>query len=387
MSKSMSLLSKGDQVLAVPEAKHPSHVFTLVAPNLKRNLNGVYFAFVIRNGTQHKKSLETTDRVTANRKLKEYLETLDVTDPAFERMTLNQLLDRYLDTISGKAPKTVATRRGFIRHFRETWHLSLDMPVARVKTGDLKTWFNSSYASSLKPNSFNECLRILHCVFDLAVTDGAIALSPLRPKQQSQQIKRKRVRGTIRRPIPTPDEVEKIIAEIRKNRFTDHAADSADFVEFLTLAGLGQAEAASLTWGDVSVEKDIHTESPNDKIFIERKKTKGQWAIPVYPALRPLLIKLHARHDTSPAYDTPILRIKDAKKAVSAACRKLGIRHYEQRAFRRFFIASCIKRGVNPKAIARWQNHHDGGRLIMETYSELFEEAYNTSQEDLNKLR
>jgi integrase len=239
----------------------------------------------------------------------------------------------------------------------------------------------------LKPNSFNECLRIFHCVFDLAVADGVIAQSPLRPKQESQQIRRRRVRGTIRRPIPTPDQVAKIISEIRENPFSDHAVDSADFVEFMALSGLGQAEAGSLTWGDVFLEKDIHTESPSDKIFVERKKTKGQWAIPIYPALRPLLVRLRAHHHPSPSYDTPILRIKDAKKAVAAACRKLGIRHYEQRAFRRFFIASCIKRGVNPKTIARWQNHHDGGRLILETYSELFEEAYNTTQEDLNKLR
>ncbi len=151
----------------------------------KRNANGTYFAFAKRNGKIHKQSLETTDRATANRKLKEFIENLDVTDRKFESMSLNQLLDRYLETIKGKAPSTIATRRGFIKYFRETWHLSLDVRVALVKTGDLKTWFGSSYAASLKPSSFNECLRIFHCIFDLAVADGVIARSPLRPKEIS----------------------------------------------------------------------------------------------------------------------------------------------------------------------------------------------------------
>jgi site-specific recombinase XerD len=289
-------LSEGQQEVA------PSQVFKSVAPNLKRNGNGVYFAFAIRNGKQHKKSLETCDRPTANRKLKEFLETLDVTDPQFERMTLNQLIDRYLETIKGKSQSTITTRQGFLTRFRETWQLSLDMRVSDIKTGDLKAWFASAYVASLKPNSFNMCLWIMHGIFDLAVADGVIAHSPLRPKEKSQIIKRRRVSGTIHRLIPTPEEVEAIITEIRHNRFSDHSEDSADFVEFMAAAGLGQAESSSLTWGDVWVEKDIHTESPGDKIFVERKKTKGQWAIPIYPRLRALLIKLHDRCKQKPTY-------------------------------------------------------------------------------------
>jgi integrase len=62
------------------------------------------------------------------------------------------------------------------------------------------------------------------------------------------------------------------------------AQDSADFLEFLGLAGLGQAEASSLARGDIDFEKGC--------IITFRHKTKTGFAIPLYPQLRPLLARL-----------------------------------------------------------------------------------------------
>jgi integrase len=56
---------------------------------------------------------------------------------------------------------------------------------------------------------------------------------------------------------------------------------SADFVEFLGLAGLGQAEAAALTWGDVDWKRK--------RMNIRRRKTDVCFTVPIYPDLRPLL--------------------------------------------------------------------------------------------------
>lgn len=46
---------------------------------------------------------------------------------------------------------------------------------------------------------------------------------------------------------PTHAEFRALVDSIRSHKLSDTAQESADFVEFLGLAGLGQAEASSLT--------------------------------------------------------------------------------------------------------------------------------------------
>lgn len=83
-------------------------------------------------------------------------------------------------------------------------------------------------------------------MFDIAVNDRIIAESPFASVKTSW----KKPQAPTRL-LPTVDQFRSIVQSIRSQRFTDHAEESADFVEFLGLAGLGQAEASSLVWGDV----------------------------------------------------------------------------------------------------------------------------------------
>jgi integrase len=64
-----------------------------------------------------------------------------------------------------------------------------------------------------------------------------------------------------------------------------------------------------------------------------------------------------------------VFRISDAKKTIAGACKRLGLRHYSHIGFRRMFITRAIELGVDPKVIAEWQGHRDGGKLILGTYS------------------
>src|SRR5262245_25414250 len=63
--------------------------------------------------------------------------------------------------------------------------------------------------------------------------------------------------------------------------------------------------------------------------------------------------------------------IKDPKKALTEACKRLGYVHFSTRALRRCFITRAVERGVDFKTIASWQGHRDGGVLIAWTYSHL----------------
>ena len=56
------------------------------------------------------------------------------------------------------------------------------------------------------------------------------------------------------------------------------------FVEFLGLAGLGQAEAAWIKRSDVDLDAG--------RVIVYRHKTDIGFAIPIYPQLRPLIEKL-----------------------------------------------------------------------------------------------
>src|SRR4029077_20942788 len=91
------------------------------------------------------------------------------------------------------------------------------------------------------------------------------------------------------------------------------------------------------------------------------------FAIPIYPQVRSLLERLRPKKEGRS--DGRVFRIKDAKKAISGACRRLGLPNYGHRSFRRMFITRAIEKGVDVKVIAQWQGHRDGGKLILDTYS------------------
>ncbi len=82
-----------------------------------------------------------------------------------------------------------------------------------------------------------------------------------------------------------------------------------------------------------------------------------------------------------------VFAIKDAKKALHAACERLGYAHFSQRSIRRFHIGRLWRSGVDRKLISKWQGHRDGGKLIIDTYTEVFGDddgAYE--QQQLAKL-
>jgi len=161
------------------------------------------------------------------------------------------------------------------------------------------------------------------------------------------------------RKTPTFDEFKAIVADIRSQQFNPNSEESADFVEFIGLAGLGQAEASALRLGDIDWERETVTTF--------RHKTKTGFAIPLYPQVRQLLLRRcsHLKGES----DQRVFGIADAKRAIAGASRRLGLPHYSQRSFRRMFITRAIERGVDVKTIAEWQSHKDGGKLILDTYS------------------
>lgn len=319
--------------------------------------SGRYYGCKKLHGKRREVSLQTKDRKIAERRLREWISNLHRVDTGKERTTLRQLIDTFVASNRGKSKSTQSKHRSIIKELRRTWRLGFDVEVRDIRPSHLDEWLAQQEAR-LKNSSYNRYAGCLKQLFDIAVSDRIIAESPF------AQVKTgwKKPQTPVRL-IPTEEQFQKIVATIRSQRFTDHAEDSANFVEFLGLAGLGQAEASSLRWSDIDWSKK--------RFSVRRQKTGALFFVPIYPDLRPLLERLKRDAGTGSA-DLPVFAIKDAKKALQAACERLGYPRFSQRSIRRFHIGKLWRRGVDHKLIAKWQGHRDGGKLIIDTYTEVF---------------
>jgi integrase len=342
-------------------------------PGLYRHSrSGRYYGFKKLNGKRHECSLRTTDRKIAERRLKDWIRNLETVDRELERTTLRGLLQKFVAASQGKSAKTQATNASIIRELRRTWPAGIDLEVRNIKPSHLDQWL-ALHEGRLRNTTYNRYAGVLRQMFDIAVRDCIISESPF----NGVRTKWKRPQEPARL-VPTIAQFQAIVNSIRSQRFTDHSQQSADFVEFLGLAGLGQAEAASLTWGEVDLN--------NDRLSIRRHKTGTRFYVPIYPDLRHLLERLRMEAgDVSES--VRVFAIKDAKKALAAACKRLEYPNFSQRSIRRCLIRKLWRSGIDKKLIAKWQGHQDGGQLIIDTYTEAFgDDDAEYEQQQLAKL-
>jgi integrase len=334
--------------MRAPEDKHG--IFRKVGECLYRySSNGVYYARVKTGGKEIRRSLRTTDRDLARRNLAELKKQQGQIDRSRGKMTLAELCDQYLRTVQHQKPTTVEQKTLIVERIKAHFPIGSNIQVSKIKPTDIKLW--------LARYTFGAAWRNLHlaCIKDIlamAVEDGMIPYSP------AANLKKMKLDKPIRK-TPTFEQFQAIVESIRSQEFNGHdAEESADFVEFIGLAGLGQAEASALTWDDIDWQRE--------QIITFRHKTKSGFAIPLYPQLRPLLERRYARRTPG---DDRVFKIKDAKRAIAAACKRLKLPAYSHRSFRRMFIVRAIEKGIDVKVIAEWQGHKDGGMLILGTYS------------------
>jgi len=310
--------------------------------------NGVYYARFESSGKEIRRSLRTTDRASAQRALAWLKQEREQIDPAQGKLTLAELCDRYLATIQHQKPKTIERKTLIVGRIKKHWPAGRLTQVAKVKPSHVDLWI-SRYR--IGPHSRNLHMACIKEIFEMAVRDGIISRSP------AAHLRRVKPPKPIRA-TPSFEEFKAIVESIRSQKFNGHdAQESADFVEFLGLAGLGKAEAAALRQSDIDWQRE--------KITTFRHKTKCGFAIPIYPQLKPLLLR--RRRDDAP--NERVFAIDNAKRAIANACRRLNLPQYSHLSFRRMFITRAIERGVDVKVIAEWQGHKDGGKLILDTYS------------------
>jgi integrase len=302
-------------------------------------------------GKLYRRALKTTDYKVARRKLAAYRHDLERTDASKGRTSFARVLDAYASTLTG-ASSTLEKQRAVIAKLQKTWFGIDTLPLRTVTPSDVKRWLSEHYGNK-SASYYNAALTVLRSALQLAVNDKIISENPASRKFDIKY--RKRAKPI--RLSPTFEQFKAIVASIRAQRFNREAEQSGDFVEFLGLAGLGQAEAAAIT--------RAHVDLSAGQITVYRCKTDTGFVIPIYPQVRPLVEKLCQ----GKAHSERLFSINEARKALENACKRLGFPPFTHRSLRRMFITRAIEKGVDVKVIAEWQGHRDGGKLILQTYS------------------
>lgn len=348
-----------------------------VGQNLYRHKEtDVYYARKSVGGKTRLESLETFDPQMAKRKLADWLGDAERINPTATRSSLDGLLQQFEATRADCDADTRTAEAGFIKSFRAKFEC--DRRVSAVKPSELKVFVNKlAEEREYSANTYNRLCLFVRQLFELARSDGMTAdnlytLSGLRYK-------------TVHRPpptIPTLKQFEKILAEVRATKKNRKAMASADFLEFEGRAGLGQAEASELRWCDIDFSAGpllTRGKQRAGEMRIKRVKTGKYFAVPLFPKLRPLLERMHSeaiarakKEGRSFDPDGRVFVIDNARKALTNACERLELPAFTQRNLRQMFIVELYRAGVDVKTIAEWQGHQDGGKLIMDTYTEVF---------------
>jgi integrase len=266
------------------------------------------------------------------------------------------VLDDYAATLTG-ADSTIEDKLHIVEKLKATWFGVDSLPLRTVKPSQVTAWLAKHYGGH-SASYYNSALSVVRDALDMAVADRIILESPA--KGLTYRKRSKPIRLT-----PTFEQFNQIVADIRAQRFNREAGQSGDFVEFLGLAGLGQAEAAAI--------KRSHVDLESGRIIVYRHKTDTGFVIPIYPQVRALVEKLC--NGKKP--NERLFSINESRKALANACKRLEFPPFTHRSLRRMFITRAIERGVDVKVIAEWQGHKDGGKLILQTYSHVRPEHSN----------
>lgn len=351
--------------------------FEKVGECLYRNpSSGTYYAIVKVKGKQIKKSLETDNLPEARRKLKDFRNDATRIDRKAARNTLAHYADALLGSAKDSKDTFSKNKKRIVDLIKAKWPGGSDIAIGSVKASDVRI-FMQEVGAGVGWSYYNFILGIVKNCFVMALDDAAILEVPgERERKRGKKDDSCWARMKINKPVrltPSMDQFRAIVDSIRTQQFADTREETADFVEAQGCLGLGQAELANLLWQSVDLK--------NNTISILRIKTNEPFEIPIYPQAKALIERRKNKTGGAPA--GRVFSILDAKVAVSNACRRLNLPQFSQRSFRRMFITTALKNGVDVKTIAALQGHRDGGKLILGTYSDVIDRAGKQNAADV----
>lgn len=346
-------------------AKKSESDWVKVGPCLYRYKGETYYALFKVAGKQIRRSLETTDPELARRRVRQLRDEMENSAAARSKTTLEQMAARYLETVRGR-PSTISHKGNAIRMMLRDWPKDAPREISKIRRSHIETWI-AAYKGKAAA-TVNDYIATSRAMFDQAVNDGELAISPtLGVKYWKRE---KPIRLT-----PTYEEFQAILADLRHpDRHNPHGQEeTCDFVEMAGEAGLGQSEIAGLRRCDVDLA------GGNMTCF--RLKTTTGFSVPIYPKARPIIERRLSVVPPEP--ETRLFTFDNCKKGIEAACHRLKLPHFTLRSLRRMFITRALMRGVDVQTVSRWQGHADGGALLLRTYAHVLSREHSQRMANL----
>lgn len=244
---------------------------------------------------------------------------------------------------------------------------------AAYKTTGLQiTQFFSGLDLGVRDN--NSFAEYFNSVLEAGVSGGYLSKNPI-TKEIKKQIRKKLIQKPTQ--IPTVEEAEKIIENIISKGKPDSEYCAKDYLSFLFLAGIGEAELNALAWENI--------DWANERINIQRQKTGEYFYVPFFPWLKPFIQDLWERRG-KPSKGF-IFKIKSLKQGIWNTCKRLKLPKYSPRCFRKACIVRQIRGGMPVDLVAKFQGHRDNGILIQRVYAYVISSnSQNFERQMLNML-
>jgi len=324
-------------------------------PCLYRHESGTYYARKKITGKIHLESLQTDNRKVAEIKLADWIKRK--AGATAGDITLEGLFQKFVETKAANKKGTHKNYQWVLNHLKKSCPF-LQTAVIKINPLDIQ-----KYVASLqfKAGASNRFFEILGAVLDIGVIGGYLHENPL--KKTGLKLRRK----INRKPptIPSIEQAEEIIEKLYSKGAEDGPLCSRDFLRFLFLAGIGEAELKSLKWADV--------DWVNERIQIQRMKTGSYFFVPFYHWLKPFMLDLWNRRGCPTRGD--IFKIQSVKQGIWNTCKKLNMPKFSPKSFRKACIVRQIRNRLPVDVVAKYQGHRDKGVLIQRTYIQVISET------------
>jgi integrase len=353
------------------------HALQHAGENLYRNQSsGIYYALFKRDGKQIRRSLKTTDKELARRKLsslREQVQRLTADDAKTLRFAeykvdektgeptdelIGGLAKRWFDVATaGLKPSSRERRLVAIKSLSPAFQA---LTVRSITLRHVENWY-SKRSQERAAQTVNIEVETLRGILAYACKHGLLLDNPA--------MGLKRLRLTSKAMVcPTREQFKGILESMRCNKGKRDAAESADMVEFLGYSGWRVGEARNLHWQHVNFELGQITIVGDEQTGTKNRKAKTvPMSVPLVRLLQCLL-----DHSEQPVEPTGrVFAIENPRKAIATACKALGYPSFTVHALRHFFITNAIEAGLDFRAVAGLVNHSDGGALLARRYAHL----------------
>jgi integrase len=331
--------------------------FRRVGENLYRlNTSGGYYALLKRGGKQFRRSLKTTDKELAKRRLGELREKVGrlSTDKGVRNISFAELAARWLDIQKAKLKESSATRNeGCVKALAPFFKGVAFKNITRMQC---ENWVTKR-GQKISASSYKQERRILIAIFKYAISLGIVLDNVAEDALPTRTISSKQVI------IPTQEQFDLLAKTMRQADV--RGVHGANLVELLAYSGMRLREATNLLWKDVDFDRGCFTVTGGET----GTKNHEIRNVPLFPAMKELLERI--KGDSTPVPESRIIPINDAKTLMRNSSSKANLPIFTHHDMRHYFCSNAIEAGIDFKVIAGWLGHKDGGILVAKTYGHL----------------